>query len=112
MFQPVEVTDRTIRDQLEKRKKPVVLHVWARGCSASKVVGPAVIRLASRDDRFTLLIADISELPETTDRLGIDRTPAMIMFQDGAEVARTGGWMLEARIARWLDRNLAGNPRD
>lgn len=106
MAEPMEVTDDSFFQTIIEADFPVLLYVWSSGCESCQIVGPAIIRLASREvDYFRLVLADRSDISRTAEKYGIHMSPMLIMFRNGQEVARCSGVMIEPEISRWLSRD-------
>lgn len=104
--EPMEVTDDNFHQAVIEADFSVLLYVWCSGCESCQIVGPAVIRLASREvDHFRLVLADRSEILCAAEKYAINTSPMLIFFRNGQELARRSGVMIEPEIARWLSRD-------
>ena len=102
-----EIAHEFSAHEVFKAGLPTLLFVWSPRCSLSKVVGPAAIRLATKQRHsINLVMANIEDVPGAAAELGIEATPALLLFENGEEVARRTGAMLEPQIADWIETIL------
>jgi thioredoxin len=105
MVDPLEVTDDSFDKAVIEADKPVLLYVWSSASESCQIVGPAIIRLASREvANFQLIMADKSAIARTAEKYEISTSPMLMMFRNGQEIARCSGVMIEPEISRWLTR--------
>ncbi|HUW02257.1 MAG TPA: thioredoxin [Acidimicrobiales bacterium] len=96
---------------IESSSVPVLVDLWARWCGPCRVVAPALEDLAkARAGKLRILKVDVDEAPSVSERLGVRGIPTLVLFNHGAEVARTVGAMPGERIRQWVDTSLAWSP--
>lgn len=83
-----------------------LLEVSGESCANCLTLLPVVNRLAAARG-LEVEHLEVSEATAGRVRdLGIDRVPTLIVFRDGAEVARCTGYQPEEILELWLDAKI------
>ncbi|MDP1875751.1 thioredoxin domain-containing protein [Phenylobacterium sp.] len=108
--QPTEVDARELQvHQRSNQGVAVLLDVWAPWCGPCRSMAPHFAAAAARlEPRVRLLKLNADEAPEASAALGVSGIPALILLQDGREVARRAGAMTTDQITAWVNQALAG----
>jgi len=105
--QPLELKTASYDRHLTRSDLPVVVDFWAPWCGPCRMMAPhyeeATRRLQNKA-RFAKVNSD--EEPQLSARYGIRGIPTLIVFKQGAEVARQSGAMELAGLMRWLQPHL------
>ncbi|MGI9614975.1 MAG: thioredoxin [Acidimicrobiales bacterium] len=87
---------------------PVLVDLWAPWCGPCKAVAPALEHLAGqRAGALRVIKINVDNEPTISARLGVQGIPTMVLYNDGAEVARQVGALPAHRISAWIDTSLA-----
>ena len=102
---PIEVTDQTFKPRVLDSELPVVVEFGADWCPFCKQMKPIVEEVAlEHRDTFIVGLLDIDDNRQTTEKYKVNGIPAYVIFQDGAEVARSVGVVpKEVFVQRILD---------
>lgn len=105
---PAAVTDAEFTALVLQAPRPVLVDVWAAWCQPCVTLKPAMQRLAeSYRDRVTVLMLDADRNLETVTRFDVRALPTVLLFDQGALVARQTGAQSFATYAQLLDARLA-----
>ncbi len=86
---------------------PVLVDLWAPWCGPCRAVAPALEALAvDLAGSLRIIKVNVDEAPEVSARLGVQGIPTMLLFRDGAEIARQVGALPGDAIRRWVDTSL------
>ena len=100
---PVTLTAATLDRHVGHTGLPLVVDFWAPWCGPCLAMAPyfeQVSRTLSSKLRFGKL--DTQAEPAPAARFNIRNIPTLILFRDGAEIARQSGAMNAAQLTRWL----------
>ncbi|MFP4560017.1 MAG: thioredoxin TrxC [Thiohalorhabdus sp.] len=106
---PVEVTDATFHQQVERCDLPVVADFWAGWCQPCQTMAP-VVDAAARNLRpnVRMVKVDTERSQQTAARFGIRSIPTIILFRGGQEVDRVSGAMQANQFEPWVRQRVAG----
>jgi thioredoxin 2 len=105
---PMEVTDRTFADDVERSPVPVLVDVWAPWCGPCRMIAPVIDELASElAGRLRVAKLNADENPVTASRFGIQSIPALLLLKGGREVDRMIGVQPKSEIQRRVQRAIA-----
>lgn len=106
---PVEVSgDRFKAHLASTRGAAVLVDVWAPWCGPCRAMAPQFAAAAGQlepDVRLLKLNSDADQAIAA--ELGVSGIPALLLFRDGALVARTAGLMRADQIVAWTRQALA-----
>ena len=104
---PVEVTDSTFAEIVEKSKLPVLVDMWAPWCGPCRMIAPVLEQMAGElAGRLRIAKLNVDENQRTADRFHIQSIPALIIFKDGHEVDRIIGAFPKQEMLRRLEEYI------
>lgn len=88
---------------------PVLVDLWAPWCGPCRAVAPALEAIAAEQaGHLRVMKVNVDQAPDVSAQLGVQGIPTMLLFNNGAEVARQVGALPADAIRRWLDDALTG----
>jgi thioredoxin 2 len=104
---PVQVSDSTFAEQVERSSTPVLLDLWADWCGPCHMLAPTIDELSRElDGRVKVAKLNIDENPMTANRFGVRSIPTLLVLKGGAEVDRLVGVQPKHEIVRRLENIL------
>lgn len=106
---PIEVSGEQLAAHARKtRGVAVLVDVWAPWCGPCRSMAPQFAAAAARLEPDVRLLKLNSEAePQAAGALGVSGIPALLLYRDGAVIARSAGVMSAAQIVAWTHQALA-----
>lgn len=100
---PVDVTDKTFRDEILSFSGPVLMDCWAPWCGPCRMVAPVLNQLAADyAGRIKIAKLNVDENPITASQYAIQSIPTMLLFKNGQQVNKLVGALPKEEIERHL----------
>ena len=82
---------------------PALVDLWAPWCGPCRAVAPALEQLSvDLAGSLRIVKVNVDESPAVSARLGVQGIPTMLLFADGAEIARQVGALPADAIRQWV----------
>ena len=93
MAHPIEVTDATFEEEVLQATEPTLVDLWAEWCGPCRMVAPIVEEIATEyEGKLRVVKLDVDSNQKIPTRYGVRGIPTLLLFKDGAEVARVVGY--------------------
>jgi thioredoxin 1 len=106
-----EITDGNFENEVLKSKKPVLIDFWADWCGPCRMIAPHVDAIAEEYNGVLKVgKMDVDDNPAVPGRYGIVGIPTLMLFKNGAVVARITGAQPKDRIVAQILPHLDTQP--
>jgi thioredoxin 1 len=104
---PINVTDGTFTEVIEKGKGLSMVDFWAAWCGPCRMVAPVVEQLAREfDGRLQVAKLDVDANQQVATRYNIRSIPSILFFKDGRHVDTVVGAVPKAYLERKINEHL------
>ncbi|MCX6511608.1 MAG: thioredoxin [Actinobacteria bacterium] len=101
------LTDSTFDEHLVASDKPVLVDFWADWCTPCKVIAPILEELADeQSEKLTIAKVNIDDATAIAGRFDVMSIPTLILFKDGAPVAKIVGAKPKAALLQEISAYL------
>ncbi len=104
---PVTLDEQSFETHVSRAGFPVLVDFWAPWCGPCRMMAPGLDKLAAeRGAQLQVGKVNTDENPQLSGRFGIRGIPTLILFRNGAEIARQTGAMDATSLDRWVRQAL------
>ncbi|UCD68375.1 MAG: thioredoxin TrxC [Betaproteobacteria bacterium] len=104
---PIVLTDANFAAHVDHSSIALVVDFWAEWCGPCKMMAPHFDRVAAKlEPAIRLAKLDTDANPHTAGRFTIRSIPTIILFRNGAELARQSGTMDANVLSNWIRSNV------
>lgn len=108
----VDVTTGEFDEMIKRSVLPVLIDVWAPWCGPCRTVAPMLEQLAKdRAGKVRVAKVNADQEPTLSSRLRAQSIPMLVLFDNGAEIARQVGAVPAHQLNQWLDSAIRADQR-
>ncbi|MCC6203233.1 MAG: thioredoxin TrxA [Gammaproteobacteria bacterium] len=101
------VTDDSFDTDVLRSDKPVLVDYWAEWCGPCKMIAPILDEVSTAyTDRIRIVKLDVDKNRTTSVKYDIRGVPTLMLFKEGAEVARHIGALSKSQLTAFIDGNI------
>ena len=103
----IDVTDKTVEDEVIKSSLPVLLDLWAPWCGPCRMVAPVIEKLETQyENKIKFCRLNVDENPQTAAKYRVMSIPTLLFIKGGEVVETVVGAVPERTLQPKLDAML------
>ena len=104
MLKKIDAKD--FENEVLKNEKMVVVDFFATWCGPCQMLMPVLEEIASQTDKFEIVEIDVDKAQQLAMQYAIEAVPTMIIFKNGMEIDRIGGYYPKEELEEELKKYL------
>ncbi len=101
------LTDATFDEVVATAEKPILVDFWDEWCGPCKQIEPFLEEFAlEQSDKFSIGKLDVDENVKTATKFSVMSIPTLLLFRDGAIIARLVGAKPKGALLQEITSNL------
>lgn len=101
-----KIEEKDFINEVLKSEKMVVVDFFATWCGPCQMLMPVLEELAKETDKYDIVEIDVDNAQNLAIKYGIEAVPTMIIFKNGMEIDRLGGYYPKDELEEELKRYL------
>lgn len=101
-----KIEGKDFEKEVLKSEKMVVVDFFATWCGPCQMLMPVLKEIASETENYDIVEIDVDEAQELAMNYGIEAVPTMIIFKNGMEIDRIGGYYPKEDLLEELERYI------
>lgn len=101
-----KIEGKDFEKEVLKSEKMVVVDFFATWCGPCQMLIPVLKEIASETENYDIVEIDVDEAQELAMNYGIEAVPTMIIFKNGMEIDRIGGYYPKEDLLEELERYI------
>lgn len=101
-----KIEGKDFEKEVLKSEKMVIVDFFATWCGPCQMLMPVLEEIASETEKYDIVEIDVDEAQELAMNYGIEAVPTMIIFKNGMEIDRIGGYYPKEDLLEELERYI------
>ncbi|OGC08162.1 thioredoxin [candidate division WOR-1 bacterium RIFOXYD2_FULL_36_8] len=101
------INDSEFNVEVAQSQVPVLVDFWAPWCGPCQMLGPVLEKAAAKlEAKVKFVKINTDENQEMAAQLGVSGIPSLFIFKDGKMVSNKVGFIPQATLEEWLNKNI------
>ena len=101
-----KIEGKDFEKEVLKSERMVIVDFFATWCGPCQMLMPVLKEIASETENYDIVEIDVDEAQELAMNYGIEAVPTMIIFKNGMEIDRIGGYYPKEDLLEELERYI------